>query len=230
MARLPRLGPIGIPQHVIQRGNNRQACFGSEEDLAFYASCLKEYSEKFSVLVHAWVFMTNHVHLLMTPQKENGVSLLMQALGRRYVQFFNHQYKRSGTLWEGRFKSSLVQSERYFLVCQRYIELNPVRANMVSDPADYKWSSYQCSALGKRSELFSPHPEYLALGSDDQLRQENYRALFSAHVDKAMVSDIRDSLNKGLVLGTDQFKEQIEALFGRRVTVGRPGRPRKKRI
>ncbi len=228
MARLPRIGPAGIPQHVIQRGNNRQICFASDDDLAVYANYLKESAEKHSVLVHAWVFMTNHVHLLVTPKEDGGVSKMMQALGRRYVQYFNFQYKRSGTLWEGRFKSSLVQSEHYLLVCQRYIELNPVRAGMVDDPADYAWSSYPCTALNVSSELFSPHPQYLGLGSTVHERTSNYRSLFRFHVDVPMVKDIGDAVNKGLALGSDHFKQQIEVLCGRRVAAGKMGRPRKK--
>ena len=128
MARLPRICLPDIPQHVIQRGNNRQACFGSDEDFAAYAHWLEEYARKFRVAIHAWVFMTNHVHLLLTPESDEGVSRLMQTLGRKYVRYFNYTYKRSGTLWEGRFKSCVVEAENYLLLCQRYIELNPVRA------------------------------------------------------------------------------------------------------
>ena len=128
MPRKPRFNLIGIPQHVIQRGNNRQVCFASDEDFAAYAHWLHEYSIKFQVSIHAWVFMTNHVHLLMTPATKDGISKLMQSLGRRYVQYFNYTYKRTGTLWEGRFKSCVVDADNYLLLCQRYIELNPVRA------------------------------------------------------------------------------------------------------
>lgn len=176
MARLPRIGPQGIPQHIIQRGNNQQICFADEGDLACYATCLMDYSVKFTVDIHAWVFMTNHVHLLATPRMANAISTMMQAIGRHYVRYFNRKYQRSGTLWEGRFKSCLVQSNVYFLQCQRYIELNPVRAGMVEDPAHYVWSSYQCSALGKAFDLFTPHPEYLGLGNCPSTRMENYRS------------------------------------------------------
>ncbi|WP_444895180.1 transposase [Microbulbifer sp. SSSA005] len=135
MARLLRLGPSGFPQHVIQRGNNRQACFHSEQDLIAYAGWLKQFSWEFEAQLHAWVFMTNHVHLLVTPQLDNGVSSMMQALGQVCVRYFNRAYLRSGTLWEGRYKSCLVQAEDYLLQCYRYIELNPVRAGMVRYPA-----------------------------------------------------------------------------------------------
>lgn len=149
MARLPRVCPVGVPQHVIQRGNNRQVCFASEQDFAAYAGWLKEYSKKYQVEIHAWVLMTNHVHLLCTPRTENAVSFMMQSLGRSYVQYFNFRYKRTGTLWEGRFKSCLVQEEIYLSQLYRYIELNPVRAKIVEHPSDYVWSSYQINALGK---------------------------------------------------------------------------------
>lgn len=149
MARLPRICLPDIPQHVIQRGNNRQACFGSDEDYAAYAHWLEEYARKFRVAIHAWVFMTNHVHLLLTPETDEGVSRLMQTLGRKYVRYFNYTYKRSGTLWEGRFKSCVVEAENYLLLCQRYIELNPVRAGMVEAPGDYIWSSYRANGLGQ---------------------------------------------------------------------------------
>ena len=137
MPRLPRLCPVGIPQHVFQRGNNRQICFTTDEDMAAYAHCLHEYASKFQVHIHARVFMTNHVHLLLTPWQENGVSRMMQSLGRIYVRYYNKTYRRTGTLWKGRFKSCLVESTDYLLQCYRYIELNPVRAGMVDDPSDY---------------------------------------------------------------------------------------------
>jgi putative transposase len=142
MARLTRICLPEVPRHIIQRGNNRQACFGSEEDFAAYAHWLGEYSHRFHVAIHAWVFMTNHVHLLVTPNTEDGVSRLMHTLGRKYVRHFNFTYRRSGTLWEGRFKSCVVEAESYLLTCQRYIELNPVRTGMVDEPGQYKWSSF----------------------------------------------------------------------------------------
>ena len=176
-----------------------------EQDLAFYANLLEEYSKKFNVSIHAWVFMTNHVHFLLTPNKENGVSNMMQSVGRRYVRYFNCEYKRTGTLWEGRFKSSMVQTEYYFLQCQRYIELNPVRAGMVEDPAEYCWSSYQSHGLGKNIEMHTPHTEYLKLDKNEKARQEAYRYLFKAHVQSELISDIRVAVNKGLALGNDKF-------------------------
>ncbi len=227
MARLPRLCPAEIPQHVIQRGNNKSICFAAEQDYSAYAHWLKEYSQKYRVAVHAWVFMTNHVHLLVTPEYNNGVSEMMQALGRRYVQYFNHQYQRSGTLWEGRFKSSLVQSERYLLHCYRYIELNPVRAGMVEDPSTYHWSSYSCNALGIDTELCTPHDEYLKLGDSKINRQIAYRVLFKSHIDSELLEQLRGSVNKGFALGNDRFKDEIEKHYGRRVRPASMGRPKK---
>jgi putative transposase len=225
MARLPRVSPVGVPQHIIQRGNNRQVCFASEQDFASYVSWLKEYSKKYLVDIHAWVLMTNHVHLLCTPNVSNSISLMMQSLGRQYVRYFNASYKRTGTLWEGRYKSCLVQAEDYLLQLYRYIELNPVRANMVEDPADYHWSSYQINALGKASELCTPHPIYLALHQDVEQRQTTYRTLFASHVDSKLLEDIRVNSNKGMAIGNIQFKQEIEALTGRRMTEQKMGRP-----
>ena len=225
MARLLRVMPVGIPVHVIQRGNNRQVCFGALEDYAVYIEWLKEYSSEFAVDIHAWVFMTNHVHLLCTPRREGGISRMMQALGRRYVRYFNYQYRRSGTLWEGRFKSCLVQEEKYLLEVYRYIELNPVRAGMVTEPSEYRWSSYQINALGKTSVLCTPHQEYLNLGVTKEERTKVYRELFLHQIDGELLDEIRSSVNKGMVIGHGRFIEQLEALTGRRMTPGKVGRP-----
>ena len=225
MPRLQRITPKDIPVHIIQRGNNRQVCFGSNENHAAYADWLKEYSEKYRVDVHAWVMMTNHVHLLCTPRLDGAISSLMQALGRRYVRYFNCEYNRSGTLWEGRYKSCLIQSKAYLLEVYRYIELNPVRAEMVADPGDYRWSSYQINGLGKTSGLCTPHPEYLKLGKTEKERAENYRALFTPGFDEHLLDQIRSATNKGLVIGNKRFQEEIETLTGRRVREKKRGRP-----
>ncbi|MCK4841886.1 MAG: transposase, partial [Methylococcales bacterium] len=227
MARLVRVSPVGVPQHIIQRGNNRQVCFGSEEDMKAYLNWLKEYSKKYNVDVHAWILMTNHVHLLCTPQDDMAISRMMQSIGRMYVRYYNYTYQRSGTLWEGRFKSSMVQSDRYLLEVYRYIELNPVRADMVDDSGDYSWSSYACNALGIKTELQTPHSEYLSLGKTKDARLENYRALFKAHVSTELLKEIRASVNKGLALGSERFARQIEALTEMRVTSRKAGRPQK---
>lgn len=225
MARLLRISPVDIPVHIIQRGNNRQACFVSDEDYGAYAGWLKQYSRSYRVDVHAWVMMTNHVHLLCTPRQEGGISRMMQSLGRRYVQYFNFEYHRSGTLWEGRFKSCLVQEQRYLLEVYRYIELNPVRAGIVTDPGEYRWSSYQINGLGKMSDLCIPHQEYLSLGKDASGRQENYRELFARHVDGELLKEIRANTQKGMAIGNNCFKEELEALTGRRLQPKKRGRP-----
>lgn len=227
MPRRLRLCPVGVSQHVIQRGNNRQVCFISDDDMAAYANWLYEGSQKFQVHIHAWVFMNNHVHLLVTPMTENGVSKMMQYVGRYYVLYFNRMCRRSGTLWEGRFKSCLVQDNDYFLYCQRYIELNPVRAGMVEDPADYRWSSYQANALGVETKLVTPHELYLSLGYCKTSRQAYYRSLFEHDINGILVKDIRDSLNKGLVLGDERFKNEVELLTGQSVRMQKRG-PRPK--
>jgi putative transposase len=207
--RRPRICPAGIPVHAIQRGNNRQTLFTSDKDVVAYAHWLEEGAVKFDVQVHGWVFMTNHVHLLLTPRSDDALSRLFQYLGRLYVRYFNFAYARSGTLFEGRFKSSLVQQEHYLLTCLRYIELNPVRAGMVTDPGDYRWSSYRMHAFGLAAKLWSPHEAYLALGQDDAARQRAYRTLIGEALDQDLVAKIRHCANAGLVLGTEKFRSQI---------------------
>lgn len=218
MARLPRICLSGIPQHIVQRGNNRQVCFGSEEDYSAYASWLEESARKLDVAIHAWVLMTNHVHLLATPATEAGISNMMQSLGRRYVRYFNYTYRRTGTLWEGRFKSCVVDAETYLLVCQRYIELNPVRAGMVAVPEEYPWSSYHANGLNKPARMWTPHEVYQALGKTNSERSAAYREMFIGDMDSALMKQIRDAVNRGMALGSDKFKEEIEQLSGRRAT------------
>ena len=227
MARLPRINLPGIPQHVIQRGNNQNACFFSEQDYLIYLDKLSEYSQQHQVKIHSYVLMTNHVHLLLTPDEPGGVSLLMQALGRYYVRYINQTYRRTGTLWEGRYKSSLVDSDNYLLTVYRYIELNPVRAQMVNHPLEYPWSSYQTNALGKRNELITPHFNYLALGKNDTERHKNYSQLFEKSISANTLERIRNSTNKAWVLGNNHFKKQIEEQIGRRVTPLKRGGDRK---
>lgn len=217
MARLPRLCLPGIPQHIIQRGNNRQACFATNEDFAAYAHWLEELSSKYHIAVHAWVFMTNHVHLLVTPASTEGVSNMMQSLGRQYVRYFNHTYKRTGTLWEGRFKSCVIDADNYLLLCQRYIELNPVRANMVNHPAEYKWSSYSANGHGRKVKLYTPHQAYLQLGKTVSQRTKAYQELFHSQLNEEQINMIRAASNKGMALGSYRFKHEVEKLTGRRV-------------
>ena len=225
MPRRPRLKLAGIPMHVIQRGNNRSACFFAEDDYQFYLDHLGEACQKYAVELHAYVLMTNHVHLLMTPKNGEGPSQVMKQLGQRYVQYVNRTYQRSGTLWEGRFRSCLVGEEDYFLGCHRYVELNPVRAGMVEHPGAYRWSSYGHNAQGLGNAWIRPHTLYIGLGRNPQSRQEAYRELFRHHLDAGLVDQIRTATNGGFVLGTERFQKAIAATLGRRTWRGSPGRP-----
>ncbi len=229
MPRRSRQCPPGLPVHVVQRGNNQQICFASDSDLKAYIHWLTEAAEKYDVAIHAWVFMTNHVHLLMTPSSSNAISSCMQYLGRYYVRYFNYRYQRTGTLFEGRFKSNVVQSQKYLLGCQRYIELNPVRAGMVVDPADYTWSSYRVHAFGRGSRMWRPHPEYLALGENNSTRWSVYRELFADQADEDIITEIRYALNTGLVLGSGKFRREVEQLTGQRQHLLKRG-PKPKRV
>lgn len=226
MARKPRFSLPGVPQHVIQRGNNREPCFYAEDDYHRYLGDLKEAQERNDCRLHAYVLMTNHVYLLLTPMAEHGVSHLMQDVGRKYVRYINHIYRRSGTLWEGRYKASLIDSEAYLLTCMRYIELNPLRANMVAHPGEYRWSSYTCNAHGKDNALLTPHPLYKQLGADPASCQHAYRELFRQHMDHTIIHDIREALNQELVLGREDFKDRIQQMTQRQTRPGQSGRPR----
>lgn len=229
MPRLPRFNLVGVPQHIIQRGNNRQACFFAEDDYRYYLDCLSEAAAHQGCDIHAFVLMTNHVHLLATPTKDHAVTKMMQSVGRRYVQYINHQYRRTGTLWEGRYKASLVQSERYVLTCYRYIEMNPVRAQgMVEHPGDYPWSSYQANAYGRGNEWLVPHVEYQQLGATTAEREFAYRGLFEMALEPNQLHEIRQSANQGVVLGSERFRDEIEAALTVRARPGKRGRPIKK--
>ena len=229
MPRRARIRFAGIPQHVIQRGNNRAACFFADEDYQSYLDSLQQGAERYGCDIHAYVLMTNHVHLLATPADEESLAGMMRYLGSRYVQYVNYTYKRSGTLWEGRYKSSLIDSERYLLTCYRYIELNPVRAGMVKGAGDYKWSSYSAHALGQTNELIQDHSCYLALGLNEETRRTAYQALFRHQVDEETLTGIREAVNRGIAFGSERFKDEIEATLARSVRPGAVGRPRKER-
>ncbi len=215
MARLPRFVLIGHPQHVIIRGNNREPIFYANEDYRFYLEKLKKACDKHDCDIHAYVLMTNHVHLLITPHKKDGISKVIQMLGRYYVQYFNYTYQRTGTLWEGRYKATLIDSEHYALGCYRYIELNPVRADMVEHPAEYPWSSYRNNALNEKDELVVGHELYKRLGKSTKERCEAYRELFDVEVSQKTIEEIREATNKSWVLGSEYFKEKIEDKINR---------------
>jgi putative transposase len=227
MSRRPRLALPGVPLHLIQRGNNRQARFFAEEDYRFYLEWLAEYAGKTGCRMHAYVLMTNHVHLLISADSTEAPGALMKALGQRYVQYVNRVYRRSGTLWEGRFRSCPIQEESYLLACQRYIELNPVRAGMVEHPADYRWSSYRANGDGEDNALIRPHMLYDALGLEATSRQTAYRELFRHELESGLVDQIRRATNGNFVLGSERFAAEVAAMIGRRTLPGKPGRPRK---
>ncbi|XCN74007.1 MAG: transposase [Candidatus Electrothrix aestuarii] len=228
MPRRPRIIVPGTPLHIVQRGNNRQACFFADEDYLFYLDWLKEYAKSAKCAVHAYVLMTNHVHLLLTPKKADSAGSLMKRLGQRYVQYVNRTYQRSGTLWEGRFRSCIIQEETYLFTCQKYIEMNPVRAGMVGYPGEYRWSSYSRNACGEKSKLIKPHFLYQELGETCKERQDAYQALFRHELDMVEIDKIRKATNGGFSLGNDRFHAEVSAMLGRWVTPGKAGRPRKK--
>ncbi len=230
MARKPRFNLIGVPQHVIQRGNNCEPCFFADSDYIYYLNCLQQSAEKFGCLIHAYVLMTNHVHILATPQMDYGISQMMQSIGRKYVRYVNTKYHRTGTLWEGRYKASLVDTEHYLLTCMKYIELNPLRAGMVEEPGEYPWSSYERNARGKENARIFEHPVYTALGKNIDERASVYHATFSHSIGYTTLDEIRKAVNQELVLGKDLFKEKIAAMTQRRVVPGKPGRPRVKDV
>ena len=225
MTRRPRIKLADVPQHVVQRGINREPCFFAEEDYHCYLHWLQKSAADWHCAIHAYVLMPNHVHLLVTSDKPDGIAKLMQSIGRRYVQYINRSYHRTGSLWEGRFKSSLVQAEEYLLTCMRYIELNPVRANMVNDPAQYRWSSYRHNGLGQVDERITSHSLYQSLGKDEAIRLAEYRALFRSELDEAALTDIRLALAQGQPLGSERFGEMMCAAVGVRRAQRRPGRP-----
>ncbi len=226
MPRRPRIHLDGVPLHIVQRGHNRQPCFFGEQDYEAYLHWLGEALAKEQCALHAYALMTNHVHLLLTPKRATSVPRLIMALGRRYVQYINATYKRTGTLWDSRYKSSLIQAETYLLSCQRYIELNPVRAAMVDDPAHYRWTSYRHHALGQANPLLTPHRLYLCIDANEKQRQAAYRALFRAQLDRQAVDDIRLALNQSQPLGNTRFYAKIEAMTGQSRQAKPRGRPR----
>lgn len=226
MARRKRIDVAGVPQHVIQRGVNRSVCFCDEFDHRFYLETLREVSEAQGCGIHAYVLMTNHVHLLMTGKVVGSISSTMQCLGRRYVRRFNDRHGRTGTLWEGRFRSCLVDTERYVLACYRYIEMNPVRARIAAEPLDYRWSSAHANAGSAHDPLLDPHPVYVDLATDDAARKARYRELLEDAITQDELTAIRASVKQGGALGSRHFHEQIEALTGQPSRQRPPGRPK----
>lgn len=225
VARRPRIDLAGITQHVIQRGNDPQPCFKATGDYLLYLNELGDAAQRFECAIHAYVLMTNHVHLLVTPAVVGAVSRMMQALGRRYVAIYNIRHGRTGTLWEGRFKAGLVDNERYLLTCYRYIELNPVRAGMVRQPEDYRWSSHAGNGCGVVDALLTPHAAYLELGMAPVARQAAYRSMFEDVITEDDLRDIRAHVQQQRALGSPHFRLNVEAETGRCASVRLRGRP-----
>ncbi|MBN2452922.1 MAG: transposase [Candidatus Omnitrophica bacterium] len=226
MPRQPRLVIPGYPHHVILRGNNKNAIFNSDNDRRFFINCIREAKEKTISKIYSYCLMTNHVHLIIAPSVENGLGNLIQSLGRKYVQYFNWAYKRTGTLWEGRFKSSLISNDKYLIACSIYIELNPVRANIVKKPGNYPWSSYSAKAEGAKDPLIEMDPIYMDLGKREEDRQLKYKELVK-DVSPDTVNLIRDATQKGGIIGGERFVDKISGLVGRDVILRQRGRPRK---
>lgn len=226
MARSLRLDVPGIPFHVVQRGVNRSPCFRDDTDRSYYLAALEKAASMHECEIHAYVLMSNHVHLLVTATREGGISSMMQSLGRRYVRRFNDRHERTGTLWEGRFRSGPVARDRYLLTCYRYIESNPVRAGIVKRAVDYRWSSARHNALGRHDPLVIMHPVYLSLGKQPASRIAAYRAMLDEPVCREDLEDIRKHLRQNKALGPDRFQERIEACTGRSAKLRECGRPR----
>jgi len=227
MPRKLRFYLPGIPAHVMQRGHNREPVFFSDQDYLEYLRCLKHAADNYGCKVHAYVLMTNHVHILVTPESKDSIGRLFQGLGRHYVRYINETYHRHGGLWEGRHKGNIIQSQTYLLSCMRYIEMNPVRAGMVDHPAKYRWSSYAANTLGVSNVILHPHDEYLNLGVSPKIRQRVYQGLFDVIEEPDILKFISQSLQSGTPFGNDQFKIQIEAAVGRKLGRVSPGRPKK---
>lgn len=230
MARFPRITVPAYPHHIIQRGNNRQAIFFSDNDYRFFLECLQQAKLKCCCRIYAYVLMTNHVHLLVEPYQAGDLGRFMQSVGRRYVRYINETYRRSGTMWEGRFKSALVSRDEYLMVCSRYIELNPVRAGLVRHPQEYRWSSYQCRALGIPDRLLDEDPWYAGLGTSAEEKHRRYREWMESEIKEGEWDGIRGATQRGRVLGREKFQKEIEAMTGRRLVGETRGRRRKVEI
>ncbi|MEI6760769.1 MAG: transposase [Betaproteobacteria bacterium] len=225
MARLPRLTLPGYPHHVIQRGNNRQAIFTKTDDYQRLLDLLDDNARQFEVAIHAYVLMSNHFHLLLTPHTADGLPQMMQAVGRRYVRYFNDAQQRSGTLWEGRYRSTLIQTERYLLACMAYIDLNPVRAGLVVQAADYPWSSHS-HYIGRRTDkLLSPHPLVWELGNTPFAREVAYAEMVQAGINPVQQLALTKATLSGWALGEPDFVADLQKRTQRRVSKGQAGRP-----
>ncbi len=227
MPRKPRFYLPDVPLHIVQRGHSKEPVFFESRDYATYAYWLNEGAKRYQVAIHAFVLMTNHVHLLITPPEEDSASLFMQYLGRHYVPYINHKYDRSGSIWEGRYKASLVDAEDYFFTVMRYIELNPVRAGMVEAADHYRWSSH-CHNIGIRKiQMVRFHPLFNALGKTKRERYETYKALFGESLEPGAIKRIHEAWQSGTPLGNDRFRDRVEAQLALKLGQYRRGRPKK---
>jgi len=226
MARLPRLTVPGYPHHVIQRGNNRQPIFSDRADYESLLSMLEENARKYGVAIHAYVLMSNHFHLLATPETAQSIPQMMQAVGRRYVRYFNQRQGRTGTLWEGRYKSTLIQGERYLLACMVYIDLNPVRGGLADAAADYPWSSHGHYIGRCHDRLITPHPLYWELGNTPFARDAAYAELVQSGISAEQQRALTDSALRGWALGEADYVAALQKRTARRVSKTRAGRPR----
>jgi putative transposase len=216
----------GYLYHIVQRGNNREACFLEAENYQYYLELWKECSKRY--IVHAYCLMTNHIHFLVTPHKKDSISRASRDIGSRYEYYFNKTYKRTGTLWEGRHKSSLVQSDRYLLTCCRHIEMNPVEAGMVKKPEQYKWSSYMANGWGKKSRIVH-HREYLNLGTTQESRCQACRELFKIQIPEEEIHMIERASEYCQPVGDDRFRKKIEERYGMKTGQLHRGRPSKQK-
>jgi len=223
MARHPRLTYADVAVHIVQRGNNRNACFRGDSDYLTYLALLRHFARKQGVGVHAYCLTTNHVHLLVTPKSADACGPFMRDLGRSYVPYFNRRYERTGTLWEGRFRSCIAESARYVLACYRYVELNPVRAGMVSDAPRYPWSSHRANIGLQADESLVPHAEFDALGTVLDARRAAYNAFFASPLDTDLLRTIREATRGGYPLASEAFKARLSAQRGSRLERGKPG-------
>ena len=227
MARLSRLTLAGYPHHIIQRGNNRQPIFLSAADYQMMLALLDENAKKFGVTLHAYVLMSNHFHLLATPATAEGLPQMMQAVGRRYVRYFNDSQGRSGTLWEGRYRSTLIDADAYLLACMAYFDLNPVRDGSVSQARDYPWSSHGHYVGLRADRLLTPHPLLWALGNTPFAREAAYAARVEAGITPEQQHALTESALSGWALGGEKFVADLQKRTDRRVQKNQPGRPLK---
>ena len=226
MARLPRYSIINQPQHIILQGRVGQTVFHQGQDYQYFHDCLDAAAYNYRLKVHAYVLMPDHVHVLATPGNTDSVARVVQSIGRNYVQYFNECYGGSGTLWEGRYRATVIDSKDYLLTCSRYIELNPVRNQLVDKPKDYQWSSYAHNALAQSDEMISAAREYQNLGDSARERARTYRKLFQQKLSAEQAQEITDATIKGWVLGDSRFARKIEKLSGRRASQLPKGRPK----